>query len=55
MVYGPNEKKRQASPDNLPTYNANQVLNAHREVYASVNSDELQASESYRVYRRAHS
>lgn len=40
---GPNETMEKASPERLVKYNYNQIVSAHREVYAPFKSDELQA------------
>jgi hypothetical protein len=40
---GPNETVWKASPDRLAKYNYNQIVSAHKEVYAPFNSDELRA------------
>lgn len=47
---GPNETVLEASLDRLSKYNYNQILSAHREVYAPFESDELQA-EVDRVFK----
>ena len=39
---GPNETVQKASPDRLAKYNYNQIVSAHKEVYAPFKSDELQ-------------
>lgn len=40
---GPNETVQKASPERLAKYNYNQIVSAHKEVYAPFKSDELQA------------
>jgi hypothetical protein len=40
---GPNETVQKASPHRLVKYNYNQIISAHKEIYASFRSDELQA------------
>lgn len=50
---GPNETVQQASADELATYNHNQILSAHREVYASFRSDELPGRNRPRVQGEA--
>lgn len=40
---GPNETVQQTSADRLAKYNRNQILSAHKEVYAPFKSDELRA------------
>lgn len=47
---GPSETVQQTSADRLAKYNHNQILSAHKEVYASFKSDELQA-EVDRVFK----
>lgn len=47
---GPNETVQRASPDRLAKYNFNQVVSAHKEVYSSFRSDELQ-TEVDRVFK----
>jgi hypothetical protein len=47
---GPNETVQKASADHVAKYNYNQIVSAHREVYAPFNSDALQA-EVDRVFR----
>ena len=40
---GPNETVQKASPDRMAKYNYNQIVSAHKEVYAPFKSEELQA------------
>ena len=47
---GPNETVWEASPDRLSKYNYNQILSAHKEVYAPFKSEDLQA-EVDRVFK----
>ena len=47
---GPNETVQKASPDRLAKYSYNQIVSAHKEVYAPFKSDELQA-EVDRVFK----
>ena len=49
-ILGPNETVQQTSADRLAKYNRNQILSAHKEVYAPFKSDELRA-EIDRVFK----